>query len=60
MRPFQDEERSSYLGYPLLVTARNVHVYAPASGGRRLASVPSVKQARLFVKGFRAEGRRAA
>jgi hypothetical protein len=48
--PFE-AERSSYLGYPLIVTDRKITVFTPAL--RKITEVSSVKQARLVVRGYR-------
>lgn len=47
---------TSYLGYPIIITDRNVTVIAP--DGRRVGHTTSVKQARLLIRGYRREGRR--
>lgn len=54
-----DRVTSSYLGFPLLIGETCVQVQHPLTC-RPLAELPSMKQARLFVKGFRREARRAA
>jgi hypothetical protein len=46
-----DRCSSSYLGYPLLISEYSVVVSTPA--GRRIGRVPSVKQARLLIRGYR-------
>ena len=46
-----DRTTSSYLGFPLLITNTEVVVSTPT--GRRIGRVPSVKQARLLVRGYR-------
>lgn len=46
-----EREPASYLGYPLTIGERTVVVADKT--GRTLATVPSVKQARLFVRGYR-------
>jgi len=42
---------SSYLGYPLEITATEVVVRTPA--GRRVGRVASVKSARLLIRSYR-------
>lgn len=52
-------ESSSYLGFPLLIGDRAVVIFDPVSK-REVCKVSSVKQARLFVKGWRREERAPA
>lgn len=47
----KDFERTTYLGYPLLVAEKTVTVFTPAD--RKIATVASVKTARLVVRGYR-------
>ena len=47
----RDLEHSSYLGFPLEITATEVLVRTPA--GRKVGRVASVKSARLLVRAYR-------
>jgi hypothetical protein len=49
-------EHTTYQGFPLLVTEKFVGIHAP--DGRFLCRVKTVKQARLFIKGYRKEAKR--
>ncbi len=48
-------ERVSYLGYPMLVTERDVHVLRP--DGRPLGVERSMSSARRLVRGYRKASR---
>ena len=47
----RDRELSSYLGFPIEITATSVVVRTPA--GRKVGRVASVKSARLLVRSYR-------
>lgn len=49
---------TTYLGYPLTITDTTVTVRG--RDGRQLGTVRSVKEARLFVRGYRRAERTAA
>lgn len=48
---------ATYLGFPLTITDQAVFVRTPE--GRLVAAVPSMKQARLLVKGYRKASKEA-
>jgi hypothetical protein len=51
MSAVADRCRSSYLGYPLEITDRDVTVYDQHD--RKLVTVTSIGAARLFIRGYR-------
>lgn len=53
-----DAEVATYMRFLLLVTERTVAIRTPE--GRKLATVASVKQARLLIKGYRKAARATA
>ena len=56
--PVGEVVRSSYLRFALEISDRGVKVTTP--DGRRIGMVGSVSTARLLVRAYRREGRRAA
>lgn len=47
-----DAERTTYLGFPILITNRDITIFDPLSG-RVLEVLRSMRSVRVFIRGYR-------